>query len=52
MGNQRVVAKLVGLIGRSEFNEATEPAMRATAIAALRQDCLRALCTEYAPSFT
>ena len=47
MGIARSTSKLTQLLGRTEFNEATEPALRAAAVAGLRHDALRALCIEF-----
>ena len=47
IGSARSCSKIIQLLGRSEFNEATDPALRAAAVATLRHDALRALCIEF-----
>jgi hypothetical protein len=42
-----VVTRLTALLGRPEFNEATEQPLREAAVAAARHDGLRAICAEF-----
>ncbi len=51
MGILPIVKTLTQLLNRAEFNEATEPALRLAAIAAVRQDALRALCVEFSSHY-
>eukprot|EP00047_Mylnosiga_fluctuans_P018569 m.72462 g.72462 ORF g.72462 m.72462 type:complete len:957 (-) comp7681_c0_seq1:134-3004(-) len=48
LGLTRAVASLVQQLGRTEFNEATDPALRGPAVANVRQDALHAICAEFA----